>query len=366
MKDNSPQYLVFSDLHFREGAEQSTLAVCHWIADMVREHEPDYVVFGGDLNHTHGFVSIPTLHAMVDGIDEIARAARGSGSGFLAIAGNHDQATASGIDALRFMRLLPDVTVASTTPVFVKGPGALLCPYPPKADSQMEDYIRELYEEASHANIVFSHWDVRGASFGLVSGRSDPHGIDIDTIPVPVVNGHYHQPQRVGKRGIITGSPCYMTWSDSVNPVAPRGVLLIHNKNGKYVPSRVECPIGEVRATVYWSKDGKRLAGCELDGADPIDMLVGTYGTRLNLRVSVEDVESMPAFESWVAGFDVSNIAALRTVTQGPIVDENTYIPLPDRAPVDIVASYVAEVEQDPARQTKLRQFAEECLAEAQ
>jgi CxxC motif-containing protein len=240
--------LFFADLHasMKHGlygisfVEQVSKTLS-WIAQMVKETNADYVIFLGDVFHVQQAVDTPSIHAVVEGFQEIIDSCPNE---VVIIEGNHDVYKKDGLwsstSALRDLRgslgNSPPVKIiskATTLELFNAAPG------PSAIRVQCVPYTEKGYEVDHTADFICGHLEVSGAMYrpgGLVE-ESGVHagfddfmlerpGLDEPVNPVCYIGGHYHHPHIFG-RTLIVGSCCYHSFSDKIVDT-PRGAVLLN------------------------------------------------------------------------------------------------------------------------------------------
>jgi DNA repair exonuclease SbcCD nuclease subunit len=292
--------LTFSDLHWFRTRLPELKDTCKWISDMIIEHDPDLLVFCGDLNHSHGYIDIPTLQAMCDSMWYIADTAEAEGVKFFMVPGNHDQATKAARDTV--MSVFHDglgvqvCTKPTRESIVAKRDdddaiSIVLAPYPPSSEDEHKEYLAELSVAVEpEVDIMFSHWEIEDLPYRPTDTevKNTPHMMESSWLDCSrlVVNGHYHHPTKHKGHVVLVGSPIYMNYSD--NPVAdPRGMCLIEwdgAAGGGHI-RRLENPHGPIYMTVK---------ACDVGGQSVVGVLGSVNEalherTRLRIKIGSDD-----------------------------------------------------------------------------
>jgi DNA repair exonuclease SbcCD nuclease subunit len=213
--------LIFSDLHLHnwpygatiENGMNSRLKVqadfLDYIAEYSAENEIDYVIFCGDLVHTHGRLDIEVMDVALDKLPKIAGSVK---QRCIAIRGNHDMKSLN-MDIGRLFKNSSweyhDKPVISI--------GQLFNFFPYSEDNFISQLASNHFNGGNRFNIVFMHQGVKGVPMG--SGFEIP---DEDFTPEHAENqpnvlfftGHYHKHQQVRDNLTVIGSPMQHTWGD--------------------------------------------------------------------------------------------------------------------------------------------------------
>lgn len=245
---------IFSDVHFFRGRNDYLLQTGDWLVSQIQYHKPNLVVFGGDANHTHNQIEVPTLHAMASFFGAIANCAKEvTGEKLVAISGNHDTSLKSGgkntVDSLA--ALSPNIK-SVTRPEVLMPSGILLIPHPPTEESQAEVFREEVTRAAalSRPDAALVHVELSDIRYTPASPHCTEHPFVMPTSVRTVLAGHYHHPAttQVGDRKVhVIGSPCYHTYADQLVST-PRGALLYHLSSGRV--DRLENPCGPIYHTI--------------------------------------------------------------------------------------------------------------------
>jgi 3',5'-cyclic AMP phosphodiesterase CpdA len=353
--------LIFSDLHFFHNRLDYLSETCSWIAGQIHTENPDVVVFLGDLNHTHGYVDVPTLDAMVRGMSTILQVTKKLDIPVFMISGNHDVASKDGREnVLAIFDEFSNATCFTTRPGFAwlndgDDPPipALFCPYPPTTEKDRADYftaLDNLKQDLVSSTIQFVHWEIAGVPYRPGDKiREGVNAVPASTDGIALrVAGHYHHPIVYDGTPptVIVGSPCYHNYADSIAD-SPRGILVLNNEpdeslwcgfdgdsacqlvNGWEV-RRIENPWGPIYHTVK----APDIDGC----LDFIDR------SRVKLRVNVETAADYRMIKPQLLTLrdEVDN---LRVVTKErvPEAQEEDEITLPSFDATDVLASYLAD-----------------------
>lgn len=247
--------MVFSDLHFFRGRSY-LLDTCQWVAGMVEQTRPDLVVFGGDLNHSHSYVEVDTLHAMTQSFEAVARAAvKVTGKKLVAISGNHDTALKDGgKNILQAIGFVSDNMQVITDPT--RDGDFLFVPHPPANKDAYFAFNKRAAEVGAGAVAMFSHVELADVRYTPASSHCTEHPFEVPSSVKLIVNGHYHHPEvrdGGGRRVVIAGSPCYHSYADMMVST-PRGVVVVTNPTGSADVVWHKNPHGPIYHTIETSQ----------------------------------------------------------------------------------------------------------------
>lgn len=245
------RHLVFGDIHLIPQSEFSSqtedgfttyLQECdqtfEWLAGLVRQAEPDFVIFLGDAFEQTGIVDTRSQVIASRGFLKITAACRGLKHPVMqhAIVGNHDLFDAHhAIHALEWLKA--DWTVHEKPE---EDQGFIFIPW-----TQDQAAIEEVLSK-SQAKTVFSHIEIEGSVRYAQGDDKEDRGVHPRIFNGRYVfNGHYHSPSDVspgfspigGDSYYIcnVGSPHWRTFSDAGS--RPRGAMIIEVDDRKGVVS---------------------------------------------------------------------------------------------------------------------------------
>lgn len=237
------KFLVISDIHLDAPSdpESNDLMLfdmtADWFANLIRLHEPDFVINAGDTNHRDGGMSVGTIRLFRRFFDVIAAAvddvATSKPCKLLTIPGNHDQhnvdGTAHVMEPLKW--LMNSQVIEEATLFQHEGLNFILAPFRRDLVEYQSTLLRPKMDGSDKSSwhfepdLIFTHMDIRDCVMN--SGMKSTKGVDGGFFKVPVFNGHYHLPQTYGNVKVI-GAPQYRTFRDFDPPGTPaRGALLI-------------------------------------------------------------------------------------------------------------------------------------------
>jgi DNA repair exonuclease SbcCD nuclease subunit len=238
-KVNSYRILIFSDLHIYDKSIWSKptkgtsdylcklIQSVSWICDCIKKHEPNVVAFCGDLFETSDYVGAESLDAGVKISSMLADACMFSHTviPIISLLGNHDiYSNNAMINNLAFLKLIMRRTIHSyriieKPTMFVdeesrpyKDYGLYCVPY-------QKNLTKLQIPEGTR--LVLSHLDVIGVPYNEY--KSTEVGIPSE-YSVPIFNGHYHNPSKVGNVYNI-GSLLSRTLKDANSE--PRGIYVV-------------------------------------------------------------------------------------------------------------------------------------------
>ena len=221
--------LIFSDLHLHNWQYGSTLVngmnsrlldganVLNQIAEYCKTNPIDYVVFGGDLFHTHGKIDAAVLKVAWEGIRNIIKH---TGEMFLLV-GNHDTSDKSmAVHAMHWLESFDQCTV-----IHKPTHNHLFSALPYTEDiTVLKDFFRDA------GQICFTHQGMAGVPIGsgfLINEIMTPSMIP-STIK-HLFTGHYHKHTLVSDHVTVIGSTMQLTWADEGDK---RGFLVYDTATG--------------------------------------------------------------------------------------------------------------------------------------
>ena len=245
--------LIFSDLHLHNWSYGSTVVngmnsrlmaqadVLNQIADAATQ--VDYIVFCGDLFHTHGKLDADVLKVAYDGF--LAIAAKSS-CDIDVLVGNHDTNRKDlGVHSLHWLNSLaitpdePRIRVVSepdyTHLTRWNSPDLKLSILPYTEDKYT---IKQFFKNAE--GICFMHQGVANVPMG--SGFLIDEILTKEMIPdrvQHVFTGHYHQHNRVSDKLTVIGSTMQHTWNDVGDK---RGWLIYDTDSGEITQHESKAP----------------------------------------------------------------------------------------------------------------------------
>jgi DNA repair exonuclease SbcCD nuclease subunit len=217
--------LLFSDMHLHnwnygsiliEGVNSRLLdqaKVMDQIAEYVRQHKIEHVIFAGDLFHSHGKLDASVLKVAYEGIDKIAQAVNSMMNPMDFIVGNHDTAQKDKkIHSLHW--LAPYGNVTNT---FRHDRDDYHWDYQGFSYLSYTENVNEIKEFFKKANpVCIMHQGIAGVPMG--SGFLPNEMFTLDMIPdhvEHVFTGHYHQHNTWSDKATIIGSTMQLNWADA-------------------------------------------------------------------------------------------------------------------------------------------------------
>lgn len=245
--------LAFGDVHFvnSPGAIQGmpehlydAIETCKWVARMVTQHRPEVVINLGDTNETHGYIDLPTLQAMCEGVRVIDDACKAVGAEHSLMLGNHDQYSWDGKISIGCM--FPKTHVVQDVDTLPFGPPRV-CNYAMISFAKTYDmFMERLAKVPVYVKYLFIHQDIVGAM--RFKGSFQDSGIDPNTFArfKRVFVGHFHHPYQLMNITFV-GSASYHTWHDNVLE-DPRGCIILDTQTDQF--ERIENPVTSMYHTV--------------------------------------------------------------------------------------------------------------------
>lgn len=192
------KYLFFTDPHidrkgeFSETTEDGLTTYLHrvrdsllWVSTQIANTSPDYVVCGGDVFDSTGYVDSSSNKVAAECLWDISKTCSLGNIPFYILAGNHDfESIKNNIHNLHFLERFSVVVV--DRPCEIRS-GVFLLPWAEKLDLDL----------LKNKRLTFSHVDVIGSP--LIKGKPSDVGLSESDFSGLVINGHYHNPSKVGK-----------------------------------------------------------------------------------------------------------------------------------------------------------------------
>lgn len=210
----SVRTLQIGDLHICP----KNLSTCEKIIEKVKEvamtYEFDFIVVLGDILDNHNIVENESFNMAYDLIDALRKEAP-----VYVIIGNHDISNPNAyLTNKHFFTPLEEfenVTVVDRVKVEnYQGLEMIFCPYvPAEKFISILDEANDLTEEGwKHSSCVFSHVDIRGASYEKDGVTSNDGVVWKDSYPF-YIGGHHHRPHQPRSNIYLPGS-CIATSSN--------------------------------------------------------------------------------------------------------------------------------------------------------
>lgn len=214
--------LVVGDLHATPDELGDVKACLDLVRHVASENDVDRIVFLGDLHHTFSITNVKVV-AMYR---EWFKSMKGRGPEIWALVGNHDM-PGNGTQYPHALIAYEDlIRVVDTPQMTAPGESTMFLPY--FADPN-------LFHKAIgglEPNLIYCHQEFNGCMYD--NGFYAPHGADPEKMQVPVISGHIHTPQELGKVTYI-GSPRWRTLSDA--NIARHLAIVVDGEIVKLVPT---------------------------------------------------------------------------------------------------------------------------------
>ena len=227
--------LLFSDYHISAKGRRTIrrlgecMRTAEWLAELIREHQPDMAANLGDTFDNHSSLDTPSLCTGVRAMELINEACRAISADFILLPGNHDAYSKdySSLEAFKGM----GIKMVWGPTVFYDLVGAM--PFNKNAEMATQ-WLHELEEQAA---VVLTHVDVKHASFGY--GQDSNVGVDPAAFRGPIFSGHYHHPHDLEAFRFI-GSVLHHNFTDKPVRDVRRGALLVHLDEGARKVTKTE------------------------------------------------------------------------------------------------------------------------------
>jgi hypothetical protein len=171
----------------------------------------------GDSFDSSSNLDVPSLCTGVRAMEIISNACKGISADFIMLPGNHD-AYSRDYSSLEAFKGIGIQIIWKPTVLY-----DLIGAMPYNKDAAMAtSWIQELEEQAA---VVFTHVDVKHASFGY--GQDSAVGVDPEVFRGPIFSGHYHHPHDLSSFKFI-GSVLHHNFTDKPIKGIKRGALLIN------------------------------------------------------------------------------------------------------------------------------------------
>jgi hypothetical protein len=196
--------LAVGDLHVKESTLATIAILNKKLLERIEEHNPNIVIFMGDLSDTHEKIHTLALNAIHDLLFSVSQHCQ-----VYALIGNHDLVGPTlfltkehpfgtfGIDGKLHIVDVP-----------MKFFGMLFVPYVPPG--RFSEVLTNF--DLNEIKLIWAHQEFCGARSGsFVSDRGDPW-----TLPIPIISGHIHEKQALGRVTYI-GTPYQTNYGESPN-----------------------------------------------------------------------------------------------------------------------------------------------------
>ena len=241
--------VVFSDLHvhaYRDFARvlpngrnsrlQHTLDVLSGIREYCVANDVRHVLFGGDLFHKKGTLSVGMYQAVFEELQQFDKAQLE----VVLVVGNHDQATLDGrTHAVKSFGALSRVTVVDeptrVTLNDVSTETNIWCvPYMEDAKEFKSALRGGRFGGSRWADILLAHGGLNGAVSGPIEYRPE-HELDVGDVPDGYgfrFFGHYHKRQKMAERCWYIGSPLQHSRGEAAEK--EKGFLVFDTETRKF------------------------------------------------------------------------------------------------------------------------------------
>jgi len=215
MADPKVTAFVIGDPHFKNDQLLERKKMARKCAELIKDKKPTFIVILGDTLHYHGTTKNAPFKSVYYFIKEISNIAP-----VYILIGNHDYINPSQYltDNHFFLpyRQWERVSVVDF-PIRVEygDSSFVMCPYVPPGD--FKKALNELLKEGEDwqmVDCIFAHQEFRGCKEGAkVSENGDPWYSEYP----PVISGHIHESQKVGKNVYYTGTPMQHSFGEKPN-----------------------------------------------------------------------------------------------------------------------------------------------------
>lgn len=211
--------LLIGDPHVTAEEIPDAQGLVHLVVDVLKKHQPDYVVLLGDLHHNHASVHADVTKFWLDSLKTMS-AALPHGH-IVALLGNHDMSTVgSGHALLSYCNRtdLPNVIVVDRPKRL--GSNVVAIPYCHTAE-QLIEACREV--GATGSDVVLCHQTFSGSFYE--NGFFAKDGINPDLVPgAKIISGHIHAAQEFGRVWYV-GSP---RWRNALDENQDKNIHLLN------------------------------------------------------------------------------------------------------------------------------------------
>jgi DNA repair exonuclease SbcCD nuclease subunit len=217
-KNKNVTCLVIGDPHFKHTNLDEMWEFSKKTIDIAEKLFPTFIVILGDTLDTHEIIRIDPRDAAEEWIDSLASIAK-----VYLIIGNHDMANPKefltkkhAFRSLKKWKSSIDGRLCVVDgPIYeeIKDKSFAFCPYVPKG--MFKDALDLLLKEGETwemVDCIFAHQEFKGGHQGAYEITD---GDEWDEDYPPVINGHYHNEEIIGKNIFIPGTPIQHTFGDS-------------------------------------------------------------------------------------------------------------------------------------------------------
>jgi len=241
-----PLVLFIGDPHFRTDNIVEVDMFIERITELARERQPDFIVIGGDVLHTHERLHTTPLnraYAFINAMREITKT--------FVLVGNHDALNNSiFLEPKHWMNAMKewDNTVIVDFPVYHEYKGCVFGFMPYVPPGRFIEGLNRGDRDWHTADCIFAHQEFAKCKMGVI--ESAEGDIWDDSFP-HVVSGHIHERQHVGRRIYYPGSSLQHAFNESDTKI----VAMLHFSPGGTYRSEEICLGLPQKHTVYSNSD---------------------------------------------------------------------------------------------------------------
>lgn len=213
--DMSTTCAVIGDLHVKMNNIEESKKLLQKCLNVIIESKVKFVVILGDLLHTNETVKVQPHNV----IEEFMRKLNAMGIHTFVIIGNHDHINNSQFHTENHIftpfKMWQHVTVVDSTVIaFINSHSVVFTPYVPVGKfAESLNTLTTINEMWENASCIFAHQEIKGCK--LTETVESTEGDEwSDTYP-PIVSGHIHKSQKVGKNIYYPGSPMSHSRNDT-------------------------------------------------------------------------------------------------------------------------------------------------------
>lgn len=202
--------LFCGDPHFKVDNIPEVELFIERIEKLAQERQPDLIIIGGDLLHTHEKVHIVPLNKAYD----FVRRMRDVALTYILV-GNHDMTSAcTFLEENHWMNAMKEwenvVIVDKPTELTLENEYFVMVPYVP--NGRFIEALNTLGDDWEQASAIFAHQEFRGCKMGITASI---HG-DLWNLDYPqVISGHIHGNQTPQKNVYYPGSAMQHAFGES-------------------------------------------------------------------------------------------------------------------------------------------------------
>lgn len=232
----------------------------------------EYVIFGGDILHTHEKLHTLALNKAVNFLKTFLSYCK-----VICIVGNHDM-----INNQQFLTenhwmnsLKKEFTIVDKPCTFSSSNIIFSC-IPYVFNGRFKDALCELQDDYKQNDIIFCHQEFKGCKMGAIISE---HGDEWDENDVSIMSGHIHDYQKPQKNIFYPGTPIQQSFGDRNENIIVKVTKGVEGLEYEEIPMTIE-----KKKNVY--VDVEKLKDLDIKTDNPHNIKVTITGT-------IEEIKSL-------------------------------------------------------------------------